>query len=177
MAYKDAMVYDVFKDELGYRIDVFASYVDMEGNRPFRRYKYIRSEYPLNICKRIKELGLLGYKSANYFLGSNFDGLVETDYLKMIKLLLIAQKCKLLAKIYEEKEASEASVIKTYINYIDMNTGIDYLEMMGVLNGNDSLIEMLDLMGYVQMGLTEFRDNREVLDNKDLIILNREMIK
>lgn len=141
--------------------------------RSFWTYKFIASENPSDLEKRIKELRESGYISLNEFQSVPFEA-DSRNPLLIMKFLLMSRQYRLLEKVYDSYGIIEGmNAIHKYVHYVDAKTGEEFAmytedekhtpEVISSLeSANYKPIEQTPLMDY----LDELKRNHEPISIK-----------
>ncbi|MDE5540018.1 MAG: hypothetical protein K2J20_05985 [Bacilli bacterium] len=113
--------------------------------------KLVSSEYPENIQASISALqeSFPKYFGINKFYENSF-GIETFNPLTLLRLQKLATNHILLEKVYDDKAISSEgmNVIARYIHYINVETGIEYVEAVDTLPNSDDTIINLRTAGY-----------------------------
>lgn len=144
--------YDVVLYEIGLRLDKFKGGLTRLGNNErYYSFQFSGSEYPEDMESRIWELRSLNdFHSLNEFdITSGFD--VQTNNcIDFIRFKCLAVNHKLLEMVYDDKaNDKDMNVVISYIHYVNLKNGKEYVECMGMKPQNDAFVQGLQENGFV----------------------------
>lgn len=144
--------YDLTLDENGLRLDKFdGGLVCCGDNERYYSFQLRDSEYPEDTENRIAELRSLNdFHSLNEFgIAREFN--VDTNNpVNFMRYKYLARNHKLLEMVYDDKTVEEdMSVVKSYIHYVNLTTGKEYVELMGVKPHTDLYVNELISKGFI----------------------------
>ncbi len=144
--------YDINLDETGLRLDKFDGGLVRCDNERYYSFQLKDSEYPEDMEARISELrNFNDFHSLNEFdIISGFN--VETNSLvQFIRLKRLARNYKLLEMVYNDKAVDDVgmNVVLSYIHYVNLKSGKEYVECMGKRPHADAYVSDLRNRGFV----------------------------
>ena len=142
-------VYDVEVINNAYVLNKYICYLARVDKQTIRKYYLIDSEEVEDLPSKIRDLKKEGYLSSSQYFPENFEGVLNISLKNAVKLFLLRNKVKLLFKIFVEVVKKDNIYLKTYINYINLNNGYEYIEDMGILGPfSEELVSELEKKGY-----------------------------
>ena len=157
-------VYDVDVVNDVYVVNKYICYLERKGKQIMRKYYLTESEEVDDLPSKIRDLKKEGYLSSSQYFPEKFEGVLNINLKNAFKLFLLRNKVKLLFKIFVEVVNNDNIYLKTYINYINLDNGYEYLEDMGILGPySKELVSKL-----------EENDYKYVKSLNDSIVLNRK---
>ncbi len=140
-----------------------------------RTYEHLRTFYSSDLPKDIEILKSKGYMDANKFFHEDFlSQVVSNKMLLTYKLMLLGHHNKILEKAYDIKIIDGMNYIVTYISYVNMNTGVEYVMPLGILGKFDEkMVRILEDKGYKYISDTELMNHLNKLSKP--FVLKRKL--
>ena len=123
--------------------------------------------HPYDMEEAMQALRHNGYYSWDQSVGISLDARVQNPMVAL-KLISLSNNSALLNKVYDDKDVVDGMhSIVTYINYVDVVTGKQYVLCVGIDNYTPELVRELQDEGYVSIENTVLMDSLANL-RKDL---------
>ena len=155
------LIYDIELIDSKPAIKIYLSGTKKENQKgkllTIRTYELKRIFYSSDLPKDIEILKSKGYMDANKFFHEDFlNQVVNNKILLTYKLMLLGYHNKILEKTYDLKIIDGINYITTYITYVNMNTGVEYVMPLGILGKYDEKqVRILEDKGYKFINETE----------------------